>query len=134
MLSKSERARKVTAFLAVVGDCGRHFFRHSDRGARMEVDARGHVWFVDDYSEKRIYTHYEGRWRGFSHGGTLRDLVKALRDHIRTGEPLHPGVLGPWPTWYGGGDPWAYGDAMAQVRQAAVDQGLVTQAVEAKAD
>ncbi|ABM96990.1 hypothetical protein [Methylibium petroleiphilum] len=133
MLSKRERAEKVNAFLAVVGDCGRRFFRHDERRARMEVDARGHVWFVDDYSQKRIYTHHEGRWSGFSHGGTLRDLVRALRDHIRTGQYLPAHSLGPWPSWYSGGDPWAYGDDMVQVRQAAIDQGLLAPPAEAKA-
>jgi hypothetical protein len=30
-----------------------------------------------------------------THGGTLRDLIKEFRDYICTGEPLHPGYLGP---------------------------------------
>lgn len=64
----------------------------------MEVDARGKVWFIDDYSGTRVFTHetvWGGRWRGFTHGGTLKDVVKAFRDYICTGKQLHPGYLGP---------------------------------------
>ena len=63
----------------------------------MEVDHRGKVWIIDDYSGKRVFTHetvWGGRWRGFSHGGTLRSLVEAFRDYICTGEPLNRGYLG----------------------------------------
>ncbi|WP_223483619.1 hypothetical protein [Pseudomonas sp. A-RE-19] len=35
------------------------------------------------------------RWRGFTHGGTLRRLVEEFRDYIRTGTPLSPFYLGP---------------------------------------
>ena len=50
------------------------------------------------YSGKRIFTHETvrgGKWWGFSHGGTLKDLVKEFRDYICTGESLHLGHLGP---------------------------------------
>ena len=30
-----------------------------------------------------------------SHGGTPRSHIEGFRDYIRTGEPLHPGYLGP---------------------------------------
>lgn len=64
----------------------------------MEVDHRGKVWFIDDYSARRIFTHKTsrgGRWRGFSHGGTLRSLADAFREYIRTGEPISRFYLGP---------------------------------------
>ena len=95
-----KRADQVNQAIRIIADHGRRFFYSQtvNRYASMEVDARGKVWFVDDYSGKRVFTHetvWGGRWRGFSHGGTLKDVVKAFRDYICTGEQLHPGYLGP---------------------------------------
>ena len=87
----------------------------------MEVDRRGKVWFIDDYSGNRIFTHetvWGGRWRGFSHGGTLRDLVKEFRGYICTGEPLHPGYLGP--ERFNDSNIWGYdAEGMQAVREQA---------------
>jgi hypothetical protein len=90
------------------------------RIARFEKDARGALWFRDDYTWKPIYVAWDrGQWKGWSHGGTLRDLVRALRDYIRTGTPIRPGWFGPWPDWVCEGDLWGYGaEAMAAVREA----------------
>jgi hypothetical protein len=98
-MSKQERANHANALIAVIGKHGRRFFYNQphNRLAHFEVDARGKVWFHDDYSAKRIYTHKTGfsaRWRGFSHGGTLRSLVEAMRDYICTGTTLEPGWIG----------------------------------------
>ena len=97
---KRQRAEQVNQLIRIIADNGRRFFYSQtvNRYASMEVDQRGKVWFIDDYSGKRIFTHetvWGGKWRGFSHGGTLKDLVKKFRDYICTGEPLHPGYLGP---------------------------------------
>ena len=97
---KRQRAEQVNQVIQIIADHGRRFFysQAGDRYASMEVDARGKVWFIDDYTGKRIFTHktvWGGRWRGLSHGGTLRAVVEAFRDYIRTGEPIHPGYLGP---------------------------------------
>lgn len=74
-----------------------------------------------DYSGKRIFTHdtvWGGKWRGFTHGGTLRDLVKEFRDYICTGEPLHPGYLGP--ERFNDSNIWGYDEAdMQSVREQA---------------
>ncbi len=99
-MSKQQRAEQVNEAIKIIGSHGRRFFysENHDRFARMEVDARGKVWFIDDYTGKRVYTHktgFGGRWRGFSHGGTLRSLIEAFRDYISHGKPLHPGYLGP---------------------------------------
>lgn len=122
--TKKGRAEQASRFLTAIAGCGRKFFAHNGRVSRFEVDDRGRVWFVDSYREHRIYTHYEGRWRGFSEGGTLRSLVCVLRDFIRTGEQqrLH---LGPWPDWICNGDLWGYGADMATVRTAAEACGIV---------
>lgn len=97
---KQQRCEHVNQAIRIIAEHGRRFFFSEDKNryASMEVDPRGKVWFIDDYSGKRIFTHetvWGGRWRGFTHGGTLKDLVKAFRDYIRTGAPLHTGYLGP---------------------------------------
>lgn len=122
--TKKERAEQASRFLTAIASCGRKFFAHNGRVSRFEVDDRGRIWFVDSYRERRIYTHYEGHWRGFSEGGTLRSLVCMLRDYIRTGEQqrIH---LGPWPDWICNGDLWGYGADMAIVRTAAEACGVV---------
>ncbi len=100
LMLKQQRTEQVNQVIRIIGAHGRRFFFNqvADRYASMEVDHRGKVWFVDDYSARRIFTHetnWGGRWRGFSHGGTLRSLVEGFRDYIRTGEPLSPFYLGP---------------------------------------
>ena len=97
---KRQRVEQVNQAIRIIADHGRRFFYSQavNRYAIMEVDARGKVWIIDDYSGKRVFTHETvrgGRWRGFSHGGTLRSLVEAFRDYICTGNPLNPGYLGP---------------------------------------
>jgi len=94
---KRQRVEHVNQAIRIIADHGRRFFYSQavNHYASMEVDQRGKVWFIDDYSGKCIFTHdtvWGGRWRGFTHGGTLRDLIKEFRDYIRTGEPLHPGL------------------------------------------
>lgn len=95
-----QRAEHVNQAIRVIADHGRRFFysQASGRYACMVVDQRGKIWFIDDYSGKRILTQETVRgdkWRGFTHGGTLRRLVEEFRDYIRTGEPLNPFYLGP---------------------------------------
>jgi hypothetical protein len=120
------RAATVNAWLTVVAGCGHGFFGHKGRGAHFEVDPRGRIWFHDEYTQRRIYTHapFSRGWRGFHHGGTLQALCRQLRDFIRSGTPLSPSTLGPYPDWYSQGDPWGYGADMDIVRAAARQVGL----------
>lgn len=115
---KRERCEVVNQAIRIIAAHGRRFFHHAGQFASMEVDDRGRIWFVDDYSRKRIYTHeatFGNRWRGFTHGGTLRNLVENFRDFIRTGKPVHPGYLGP--ERENGSNIWGYEpEAMAIVR------------------
>lgn len=130
MKTKQDRVDACNRLLAEIGKVGRGFFqtnvpRAGDGQAKFEL-RRGHVYFVDDYSGKAIYTaHTRDDWRGFSHGGTLRDLVIALSRFIRTGSTIAPSYFGPWPAWYCGGDLWGYGSDMVKVRRAAVNNGIV---------
>ncbi|MFW0757726.1 hypothetical protein ACN1C3_23855 [Pseudomonas sp. H11T01] len=120
---KRERAEQVNQAIRIIADHGRRFFYSQavSRYASMEVDSHGKVRFIDDYTGKRIFTHetvWGARWRGFSHGGTLRAVVEAFRDFIRTGEPMHPGYLGP--ERFNDSNIWGYDEAgMKAVREQA---------------
>ncbi|WP_313416812.1 hypothetical protein [Pseudomonas oryzihabitans] len=99
LADKQQRCELVNQAIRIIASYGRQFFycKSQDTWASMEVDARGRVWFVDQRSRARIYTHeatFGNDWNGFTHGGTLRNLVELFRDYIRTGQPLHPGYLG----------------------------------------
>jgi hypothetical protein len=77
--------------IRLIGSHGRRFFWSTEhqRFASMDLDARGRVWFVDDCTGTRIFTHLtRGRWRGFSHGGTMRSLVDDMRDYIMLCQPV----------------------------------------------
>lgn len=109
---KQQRAEHCNQAIRVIADHGRRFFfnKGMQRYASIEVDGRGRIWWVDDYSSARIYllpSGFENRWRGFSHGGTLRNLVEQFRDYIRTGKPLPRWVLGPERSW-SDGNIWGY--------------------------
>lgn len=125
LAAKLQRVEHVNQAIRIIADHGRRFFYNAKQKtyASMEVDARGRVWFIDDYSRKRIYTQptvWGGKWRGFSHGGTLRDLVCLFRDYIRTGRKLHPFYLGPERARMTDGNIWGYDpESMQQVREKA---------------
>jgi hypothetical protein len=122
---KNERVRQANECLQIIARHGRHFFRSGEKVSYFELDASGHIWFVDKYSGKRVYTHYtNGRWMGFSEGGTLRSLVIALRDYIAKGEKLGSCHFGPWHSWYSEGDPWGYGKDMQTVRDLVIKLGI----------
>lgn len=124
-LSREQRLNRANQLIGVIANYGRRFFYHEGRIGRFELGDRGRVWWIDAYSQARIYTHYRGPWRRFTGGGTLKALICNLRDYITKGTPLPPHTLGPWPDWYCGGDLWGYGDDMAHVREAASELGLI---------
>lgn len=118
---REARCKTANELLLIISAHGRRFFYDSGSVCRMHVDLRGRVWFRDAYSGRSIYTHYRGRWRGFTHGGTLKALVESLRDFITGRRKTLPlGHLGPWPETVCRGDLWGYGGAaMCRVRAAA---------------
>jgi hypothetical protein len=107
---RCEEANKVIMAIAQHGR--RCFFdKNTGRIARLYVDSRCRIWYVDEYTGACVYTHQMGNWRGFTGGGTLLRLVKALKGYIMTGVPIAPTYFGPWPL-----DVWSYGlDEMQQV-------------------
>lgn len=127
------RATDANKLVGAIASCGRRFFDHTvtwggrprEGGAvsHFAVDASGRVWFVDGYRGDRIATlHPNCRWRGFSEGGTLRQLVEQLSRYVMWG--AGPDLILAWPKWACGGDPWGYGDDMEAVREAARCLGL----------
>ena len=122
------RVEIANEILRIVASHGRKFFslygdgspkaNQPDRISFFELRLRDRLWFIDKCTQHPIYTAYKGRWRGFSEGGTLRNLVEALRDYIMRGEKIHVKAhFGPWPEWVSGGDLWGYGEKeMALVR------------------
>lgn len=123
---KVQRLADANALIKIISDHGRRFFFYRDKDSGKErvsyflFDNGGRVRYVDEYSGQIIFPYKTGfgnRWRGFSHGGTLRYLVEALADYIRVGDQLHRESMGPQMSY---GDMWGYGDeAIAAVREAA---------------
>ncbi|WP_324622601.1 hypothetical protein [Delftia lacustris] len=123
IVSKTERLGHANALIEIISRHGRRFFRNRESGAiaRLELDASGRLWWIDEYRGSRVYTGkvmgYPHRWRGFSHGGTLRSLVEALRGYVLRGELLHPEYIAPSRIDPTNGDIWGYGaEAAAAVR------------------
>jgi hypothetical protein len=128
MSEKADRVDAANLLLNHISGFGRRFFydERRDRVARFELTIDGRLWFRDDYTDKRVYVAYRGRWRHFSHGGTLQGLVDSLGGYIRTGQRIHPGHFGPWPLHYCDGDLWGYGDeAMDALRLAIKDSPCI---------
>ncbi|MGY2364593.1 hypothetical protein ACW9IO_18730 [Pseudomonas azotoformans] len=59
LMLKQQRTEQVNQVIRIIGAHGRRFFFNqvADRYASMEVDHRDKVWFIDDYSARRIFTH-----------------------------------------------------------------------------
>ena len=122
---KRERLQRANKLLRTIGSCGRRFFSREWDVSRLELDDRNRIWLWDSYTRKRIYTAYRGRWRHFSQGGTMRDLVMALCQFVRNGTKLPNRTFGPWPETLCNGDLWGYGEDMVTVRKAAIELELI---------
>tara|TARA_R110000851_G_scaffold33896_1_gene90361 strand:- start:6733 stop:7143 length:411 start_codon:yes stop_codon:yes gene_type:complete len=131
-MSKREKQLKrlanVNEFITIIASMGRRFFNYTpdeglERCAWMYLDNHGHVYFVDEYSEKRIYTHYSGRWKGFTNGGTLKSFVELFRDHIKRGTKLHRRYFDTESVFP---CPWGYPEECYQkLRSAAIRLGIM---------
>lgn len=123
--AKIQRLGHANELIKIISAHGRRFFfsTHTGRTAELFIGKGGRIWFVDEYTGKVIYTHkttWTNKWRGFSHGGTLRDLVEMMRDYIVTGRPIPAFYLGPERGHLTDGNIWGYEpEAMKAVRDAA---------------
>ncbi|WP_272962304.1 hypothetical protein [Alcanivorax jadensis] len=107
MNDQQERLNSVNEFIQIIAICGRKFFRHKGNVSAMELDEQGRVWFIDDYTGHRIYTHYKHEWQSFTSGGTMKRLVEFFRDHIVSGDTLNPRYFEINKMWCSG-HPWGY--------------------------
>ena len=113
--ARRERAAHVNKLITSIASYGRKFFWSAEyaRCAHIEVDALGLVWFHDEHTGARIYTHYipfRRTWSGFSHRGTLLGLVELMRDYIVTGKRIPMHFIAPMSINY---DAWGYGRVAA---------------------
>ncbi len=114
--AKAQRLATANAIIVAISQHGRGFFSHKGRVSRFEVAPNGRLWYRDGYTDKLIYVAYrKSRWRGFTEGGTLREFIENLADYIVRNAPIR-NHFGPWPEWLCGGDLWAYGGAMSDLR------------------
>lgn len=128
----NKRVKNANELIKLISEHGRKFFEHKGVIATLELDKRGRVWLVDEYTKARIYTHSSGRWSGFHHGGTLRDLVSLMRDYITNGTLIHIDWIAPTRRNPDNGDIWGYGkEAAATVRAAAAQLPIIKQGEQA---
>lgn len=123
---KAERVEHANALIKTISDHGRRFFYNEkhDRVAHMSIGPRGHIYFHDDYTGKAIYTSYPYHWDGFSHGGTLRDLVCQLAEYVRIGAQINIFWIGPERLM--GGNIWGYApDEMEKCRAEALKSPVI---------
>jgi hypothetical protein len=87
-MNKQQRLELANKVIEEISKHGRKFFTRQGRIARLEIDRRGRIWFVDDHTQARIYTHYKGRWNWrFSYGYTMQSLIHQFVEFIQTGDP-----------------------------------------------
>lgn len=84
-MNKKERLELANQVIAEIAKRGRRFFEHKGRIARLEIDQRGRIWYINPQSQKKIYTHYKYEWRNFNGGWTLQQVICRLRDFVRDG-------------------------------------------------
>ena len=133
MSTKSERLEHANQLIRVIADHGRRFFFYAgsnvynphtkttafvpaNRYAYLEI-RWGRVYFIDDYSERAVYTHHPtfgNRWRGFSRGGTLRDLVEDMRDYVMNGKQIARWKIAPERIRVTDGNIWGYSTEEAE--------------------
>lgn len=131
--AKQVRLEEANRLIELISSHGRRFFYNQkfNRIARLELIQNGQIRFRDDYTDQLVNIYSQCQWRHFSHGGTLRELIIALRDYIRFGAAedkdhrIPIGLLSPRPTW-SHGDIWGYGDeAVNKLREEAKNLPII---------
>jgi len=114
-MTKQDRLKSANEFIKVIASCGRRFFKHKSFVSYLELSDHGRVFFIDYYTKKRIYTHIDCRWDGFTGGGTLQSLIERLRDFIVKGYYL------PAEYFHVNYDHiWGYGSDIFVIKEAAI--------------
>jgi len=106
-LARLQRLQHANDLIKAISEHGRRFFwsERDQRLARLEIDERGKLWWVDNYRGARVYIERvcgreRDHWRGFSHGGTLRHIAQMMRDYVKKGDRFS--------AWYIAQDCWWY--------------------------
>ncbi len=141
MKLRQDRLKRCNGLIQTIASVGRKFFGGADYSrpvlpvAFLELDRRGRVYFHDEYTGRRIYTHWKHKpWNGWNHGGGMQNLIAKLRDYILHGRQL--AVVNPtYPKWFNpdGGDMWGYGpEATAIVNEKARELGIMKAQIRAR--
>jgi hypothetical protein len=117
-----ERLERANRLIHFVANCGLRRFRHAGMVSRFDIK-KDTIWWVEG-------TVGGEKWLGmvtlnleFSDGPLMLGFVRALNRYIREGDRFRA-LLGPFPQWRDGGDPWGYGDNMTLIRERAVELGI----------
>lgn len=106
---RCEYANQLIQIISSYGLC--HFYsKKYDRVAHMSYDGKV---YLHDESGAVIEVRTQSKWQGFSHGGTLRDLVIQLRNYIMRAERIDPAYIG-IDLRKGTGNVWGY--SIPQIR------------------
>jgi hypothetical protein len=88
MQTKEDRLKIINQLILEISKMSRGFFYSKSKNKTAEmILEKGRVFFVDDYSGKKIYAYNTvyNTHRGFSHGGTIWGLINDFREFIVTG-------------------------------------------------
>lgn len=114
------RCEYANRLIQVISSYGRCFFysKKNDRVAYLTYDQR--VYLHDEGSGERIEVRAGCPWPGFSHNGTIRDLVEQLRNYVMRAQRLDPVYIG-IDKLHGPGNVWGYPDDQIRLcREAAM--------------
>lgn len=123
------RCEYANRLIQVISSYGRCFFysRKHDSVARLSFDQRV---YLHDESGATIEAKASSKWQGFSHDGTLRDLVLQMRNYVMRGERIDPAYLG-IDRQRGIGNIWGYPpEQMRLCREAAQQLPIINVATE----
>jgi hypothetical protein len=123
-MSKEERCKLANELILLIATTGRKFFNYEQSGGDISAFtiAKGRTYFIDGYTNERIYA-YDNRYfrKKFTQGGTMQALVLDIAEYIRTGKSTNS------KNGYGGVycDYWGYpATDMAKIQQKAQEIGF----------
>lgn len=88
--AKAQRVETANRVIAAIAAQGRRLFYSAETNntARFKIGNQGQILLIDDFTGWEVYVASQGDWTGFNHGDTAREIIEALRDYIRTGQPI----------------------------------------------
>jgi len=80
-----DRMNKINELIRVIADTDRKFFYSDSKGSISKFVEGNKLFFIDKYTDKKIYPYQLSKRKGFSEGGTLWGLINDFREWIITG-------------------------------------------------